>query len=557
MPITADPAPESLQEEVATPDRCLIPVVRWCTFFDERGRPFSSSRNERPPEAELTTAQRCVDESLRRDVDVITRTSSTECIAVIRLRDDSSFAKGCTVSFRVDPEATRADVDVLGGHLIAFLEQLMPAMMEFSPATGLPTRKGLERRVKAREASAAGSAYDESSILCLNIDRLHLVNETRGFEAGDQLIAQMSKLLQGPLLPSEGLASHLFGGEFAVVLLHTRREDAVNTAEALQQAAGALGRGYGTDGEPVSVSCGIACFHTAGEFQNSLACAELACKTAQDRGRGRVEVFQGTDASMIRRFADGMNLRRLRDALRQEGQLLLFAQKIVSVRNHDPPFGYEILLRSAESQLDNVAPAELLAAAQRNQMSSELDWWVLEHTISEAAQHRAELISRRVWLSINVTGPSLTDDGFVDRVHRLISCSGLSPALITFEIIESAAVSLSKASSCIAKMGELGYRFALDDFGTGNNSLKTLTSLPVHCVKIDGSFVRDILVNAHSEATVRAIVSLAKDLGIFTVAEYAENTSIIELLHHLGVDYVQGYGIEHPRPFGDALRSLR
>jgi len=258
---------------------------------------------------------------------------------------------------------------------------------------------------------------------------------------------------------------------------------------------------------------------------------------------------------MIRRFDDGINLRRLRDALRQEGQLVLFAQKIISVQGHEPP-GYEILLRSAESQHENVAPAELLAAAERNQMCSQLDWWVIEHTVLEATHYRTELISRRAWLSINVSGPSLTDDGFVDRVHRLICCSGLLPALITFEIVESAAVSLSKASSCIAKMSDLGYRFALDDFGTGNNSLKTLTSLPVHRVKIDGSFVRDILVNSQSEATVRAIVNLAKDLRISTVAEYAESAAIIERLRDLGVDYVQGYGVEHPRLFSDALRSL-
>jgi len=426
---------------------------------------------------------------------------------------------------------------------------------EFVATTGLPTRMTLERQVSVRK-SAAKSGREEGSILCLNIDRLHIVNETRGFEAGDRLIAGIAKLLQGPLLPAGGLSAHLSGGEFALVLPHTHRDGAISIAEGLQRAAAALAVAQGTDSEPVSVSCGIAAFHDAGDFQEGLACAQLACRTAQERGRGRAEVFQRTDTSMIGRFADGLNLRRLREALRQEGQLILFAQKIVSVNGQGGPFGYEILLRSADSQQDNVAPADLLAAAARNQMCAQLDWWVLEHAISEATRYRAELIARRAWLSINVAGPSLTDTGFVDRVHRLICSSELPPELITFEIIESAAVSIDKASGCIAKMCALGYRFALDDFGIGNNSLKTLTSLPVHLVKIDGSFVRDILINPQSEATVRAIVSLGRDLRISTVAEYAENAAIIERLRELGVDYVQGYGVERPRSFREALRCL-
>jgi len=460
-------------------------------------------------------------------------------------------ALGLLVFFRTrEGEPFSRSATLLAQHVSRRISSLLEA--DFAPTTGLPTRAGLERQVRARK-TPAGSGHEESSILCLNIDRLHILNETRGFEAGDQLIAQVAKLLQGPLLPPGGLVAHLFGGEFAVVLPRTHPEGALSIAARFQKAV----EEHGTDGEPVSVSCGIACFHTPGEFQEGLACAQLACVAAREHGGGRVEVFQRTDASMIRRFDDGINLRLLRDALRQEGHLVLFAQKIVSAHGHDESSGYEILLRSAESQHANVAPAALLAAAERNQMCSQLDWWVIEHTISEASHYRTELISRRAYISINVSGPSLTDDGFVDRVHSLICSSGLSPALITFELVESAAVSLSTASSCIARMSDLGYRFALDDFGIGNNSLKTLTSLPVHCVKIDGSFVRDILVNSQSEATVRAIVSLAKDLRISTVAEYAESAAIIERLRHLGVDYVQGYGVERPRLFGDALRSLR
>jgi EAL domain-containing protein (putative c-di-GMP-specific phosphodiesterase class I) len=160
-------------------------------------------------------------------------------------------------------------------------------------------------------------------------------------------------------------------------------------------------------------------------------------------------------------------------------------------------------------------------------------------------------------MSINITGPSLTDETFLERVQRLIRRSRIAPSLITFEITETAAVlSLTKAVTFIRELRAMGCRFAIDDFGTGANSLKNLTSLPVDRVKLDGSFVSDILTNKQSVAMVRAIVSLTKDLGIGTVAEYAENARIIERLRELGVQYAQGYGVEKPRAFAEVLNEV-
>jgi EAL domain-containing protein (putative c-di-GMP-specific phosphodiesterase class I) len=183
--------------------------------------------------------------------------------------------------------------------------------------------------------------------------------------------------------------------------------------------------------------------------------------------------------------------------------------------------------------------------------------WVAEHALTEAAPYRSTLLAANVSLSINITGPSLTDETFLERVRGLISRSRIAPSLITFEITETVAVlSLAKAVTFMRELRALGCRFALDDFGTGTNSLKNLTNLPVDRVKIDGSFVADILTNTQSVAMVRAIVNLAKDLGIGTVAEYAENARIIQRLRELGVQYAQGYGVEKPRPLAAVLHEL-
>ena len=218
------------------------------------------------------------------------------------------------------------------------------------------------------------------------------------------------------------------------------------------------------------------------------------------------------------------------------------------------PEGFELLLRSPN---EDHAPADLLSAAHRSQLAPTLDLWVVEHALAEAAPHRSALLAANASLSINITGPSLTDAMFLERIERLIRRSRIAPSLITFEITETIAVlNLTKAIQFVRELRAMGCRFALDDFGTGTNSLKNLMNLPVDHIKIDGSFVTGILSNPQSIALVRAIVSLTRDLGIGTVAEYAENVRIIERLRELGVQYAQGYGVEKPRAFKEVLNEL-
>ncbi len=304
------------------------------------------------------------------------------------------------------------------------------------------------------------------------------------------------------------------------------------------------------------MSCGVTRFREPNEFQSALTLAQLACQSAKDHGRGRVEIYQDNDASMIRRHTDPSTLIRLRDALRND-DLMLFAQRIMPLQSPDDPEGYELLLRSRQVPQENHAPADLLSAAHRHQLAPAVDMWVAEHALAQAGPYRSALLAANVSLSINITGPSLTDETFLERVRGLIHHSRINPSLITFEITETVAVlSLAKAVTFIRELRAMGCRFALDDFGTGTNSLKNLTSLPVDRVKIDGSFVADILTNKQSVATVRAIVSLTKDLGVGTVAEYAENARIIQRLRELGVQYAQGYGVEKPRAFAEVLSEL-
>jgi diguanylate cyclase (GGDEF)-like protein len=465
-------------------------------------------------------------------------TANSGALLLLRSADDPEFA-----SFHLS----------IARHLARHFVTLLNA--DLDPATGLYTRLGLQQHVASADQPPA-IRTGAHAVICIDIDRLHVINKVAGFEAGDAVISRVAQLLREPSLPAGATAARISGNEFALVLPDTSTAGAEVTARVLQQLAADLANHVSVQ-QPISLSCGIASFGDPGELQRALVLAELACHAAKDHGRSRIEVYQDDDASMIRRDTDIIALHRLIEGM-QENRLTLFAQRIMPLYSRDQVGGYELLLRSLDPPHENQAPGPLLAAALRSGLAPELDLWVINHAISAARPYLPELLAANVSLSINLAGPSLTDDGFLERLRALIGQSGLPPGLILFEVTETVALlSLTKAVKFIRELRALGCRFALDDFGTGANSLKNLTNLPVDRVKIDGSFVSDILTNPQSAAIVRAIVTLAQDLGINTVAEYAETEQIIQRLTELGVESAQGYAIEKPRPLAQVLAELR
>jgi EAL domain-containing protein (putative c-di-GMP-specific phosphodiesterase class I) len=308
----------------------------------------------------------------------------------------------------------------------------------------------------------------------------------------------------------------------------------------------------------VSISIGVALLDTAaGEVMHSLAAAETACKAAKDRGRNRVEVYQANDASLVRRFADINIVGQLRAAIDAD-RLWLAAQLIVPLAgagNRQPHF--ELLLRMLDEDGHSVGPDRFLSAANRYQLMPEIDRWVIKKAIEMLKPHAQLLAGTSMSFAINFSGQSLKDEDFVDFVLDRIRSSGLDPRVFCFELTESATIAnIGRAESLIRSLRQLGCGVALDDFGTGLSSLAYLRQLPVSMLKIDGSFVRDILKDPRAESLVRAIAQLARSMSIATVAEYVETEEIRALVATLGVDYGQGYAIGKPRPFVDVLAEL-
>jgi EAL domain-containing protein (putative c-di-GMP-specific phosphodiesterase class I) len=210
-----------------------------------------------------------------------------------------------------------------------------------------------------------------------------------------------------------------------------------------------------------------------------------------------------------------------------------------------------------DEQGETVGPARFLSAAKRYQLMPEVDRWVITETLGKLAAQAQLLADAPVVFTINLSGQSLGEAQFADELLAQIKDSGVNPRVLCFELTESEAIAnLDRAEELMQRLRALGCSVALDDFGTGLSSLAYLRKLPVNMLKIDGSFVRDVLKDPRAESLVQAIAQLARSMQMITVAEYVESDEIRLRVARLGVDYGQGFAIARPLPMAEVIRDL-
>ncbi len=424
----------------------------------------------------------------------------------------------------------------------------------YDALTGLLNRPAFEHRVQST-LRQSDSVQRWWSALAIDTNRMHVINDNYGMHVGDKVIAQLGELIRNRLPPG-ALAARISGDRYAV-LLPIGLDDAASFAESLRQGAEQLGAAIGDGTLVVSISVGVAAIEPrAQEFTHAFAAAETACKTANDRGRNRVEIFQEADESLIRRFADINVITDLRAAI-ADGRLHLYAQALLPLGGSKNKPHFEVLLRMLDAQNETVGPSHFMSAAHRYQLMPEIDRWVVAEALNLLKPHAELLASSGIVFTINCDGQSLKDDAFTDFLEAQITASGISPAALCFELTENAAVgNLAHAETLMRRLRRLGCGIALDDFGTGLSSLAYLRSLPISMLKIDGSFVRDVLRDPKAESTIQAIAQLARAMTLTTVAEYVETDEIRYRIAKLGVDYGQGFAIGKPVPIADVLEQL-
>jgi EAL domain-containing protein (putative c-di-GMP-specific phosphodiesterase class I) len=214
---------------------------------------------------------------------------------------------------------------------------------------------------------------------------------------------------------------------------------------------------------------------------------------------------------------------------------------------------YELLVRMIDEQGETILPGAFMPAAERYNLISKIDHWVIEHAFDLLTENPA-FLKQINFCSINLSGQSITDNDFLGFIMTQLNESGIQGEKICFEITETAAISnLSTAIKFISTLKEFGCQFALDDFGSGLSSFGYLKNLPVDHLKIDGMFVKNIIDDPIDLAMVKSINEIGHVMGMQTIAEFVENDAIKGMLKDIGVNYGQGYGIGKPQPFDELL----
>ena len=417
--------------------------------------------------------------------------------------------------------------------------------------TGLINRVEFERRLERALASAR--RYGAQHALCyLDLDQFKVVNDTAGHAAGDELLKQINTLLSGMFRERDTLA-RIGGDEFGLLLDNCPLAQAQLIAQAV--VSNIQEHRFHWEGRTYQIGVSIGVVAITAEAQDTtqlLTQADVACYTAKELGRNQVHVYQPADSESALRHSEILGAAGLRDALEQD-RFRLHYQPIVPLNAPDPrPTRYEALLRvvykgSPEENTELVLPAAFIPAAERYGLMSAIDRWVIQAAFRDYAGGIGQTGAR---IAINLSGNSLSDETLLAFIEAQFVHHAFPPEQVCFEITETAAIhNLRRATELMTALKRRGCEFALDDFGSGLSSFHYLKTLPVDYLKIDGSFVKDMIENAHDCALVAAINQMSHTLGIQTIAEYTHSPAIVECLRGLGVDYAQGYFFGQPAPW--------
>lgn len=454
---------------------------------------------------------------------------------------------------RVSGEPFTAGHGRFMSHIVRKIEYVI--QQSFDPMTGLMNRPGFEAQIVESMKSLAAE-NDSHQMIYFDLDNLQLLNDTFGRTAGDEVIKRFGQILD-EMLPRNAVATRLADDDFAILLTHSSVDDAIELAGAVRKNGDQLRYLQGDKTLQVTVSAGVSTLDTRISDEGEvLTTARIACDAAKDHGRDRIEIYDRDDQSIIRRYDDMHLVSEIQRMLEKDG-FELHAQPIVPLNGKNCAPRYELLLRMRDNDGKKVSSSSFFSAAERYQLMPQIDRWVVSAAIARLAPFTDYLVESKASFAVNLSGQSLGDDEILTFIEEEIDASGIPASALCFEVTESAAVAnRHKAQAFINALRKRGCRFSLDDFGAGLSSFAYLKNFRVDTLKIDGSFIRDIMDNRISESMVAAITQVAKVMELDTVAEYVESDGIRKLLKKLGVNYAQGHAIGKPVEFSQVLAKL-
>jgi diguanylate cyclase (GGDEF)-like protein len=415
------------------------------------------------------------------------------------------------------------------------------------PLTGLINRREFENRLRQLvQRSKDGKTH---VVFYLDLDQFKIVNDTSGHHAGDELLREVSIIMQSYIRKSDVLA-RLGGDEFGLILEYCELNLAEKIAASIIEAVNDFRFRWDQKTFRIGVSIGmVQVDDSRNNLREILQQIDAACYAAKDAGRNRYHLYLESDEELTRRKSEMDWVVRLDRAL-ENNAFVLYAQPIAPT---DQPGenrqSLEILIRMLGSGGKEILPGAFLPAAERYNKMVSIDRWVVSEAITLLSENPG-FLQQVDFCSINLSSQSLSDENFLNYVIDQLSEHKGVASKLCFEITETVAINnLLQADRCIAILRGMGLRFALDDFGSGLSSFEYLKTLPIDYLKIDGMFVKDIVGDPIDRAMVKSIHEIGRVMGKKTVAEFVESEAILNELSIIGVDYVQGFAIGKPIPF--------
>jgi diguanylate cyclase (GGDEF)-like protein len=468
------------------------------------------------------------------------------------IRHGDQHVAGMLVLFR---PLSGADFNVRQVHIAEMMTRKVSyVLLNAYDKSGLLTRPAFEQQVAA--ALAGGEDLQRHCVIYIDVDRLHTINENHGMHVGDDALSRVAECIR-TTLPADACAAGMSGDRFAVFVPKSSLEATRQFTDSLCTQVAQLECTHDGKRIAISISAGIASVpETKYPLTHAIASAESACKSAKDKGRGRVAVHQDAACVVIKRHEDTAMVSALRRAIANDS-FRMDAQPIAQIGVEGAPRRYELLLRMLDESGQTVAPDKFFAAAERHLLATDIDRWVVHYALEILSSAAPILQGVGAHFAINLSAQSLGDETFPDYLEARLREYALPPSLLSFEITETAAVAnIVRAETLIRRLQTLGHDMALDDFGRGLSSLTYLKSLSVTDLKIDGGLIRDLAGNSRSQAMVTAIVQLARTNKLRTTAECVETEAMLASLNQLGVDFGQGFAIGRPQPLEGVMQQL-
>lgn len=408
--------------------------------------------------------------------------------------------------------------------------------------TKVLNRRGVEKAFY--EAVAAVDEAHPLALAYLDLDRFKLINDLYGHNAGDEVLRQVCHRVN-VLLAAHMKLGRVGGDEFVILLPDTRMPLATVIARGIIENIDEKPFRVGEKAFYVRGSIGLIEVSPGTQFKEVLSTSDRACREAKGgQHRGLVVYEQGSPA--FKEHQAELRLIGELSASESIDGLYLEMQPIMSLTRPSDALNFEVLLRMRDAAGELLPVNRLIAAAEDSGRMSRIDHWVLTTTLAWLDQHR-EKLQRTQFVCINLSGASLNDEEFMQEVFGILRRNSHVSSFLTIEITESVALhDLKNTRRFIDRVRGYGARVALDDFGAGYTSFSYLKELPADLLKIDGSFVVNMNQHPANVSIVEAIVNLARNLGMKTIAEWAEDSATVQALSEIGVDYVQGYAVARP-----------